>query len=180
MYEWTIRGLISFCSYLEFQQPSIFLHQPKLEYFCIGSIELRIHRTGQLDNLLKLRVRPSQQKNQHKMNCLEWTFKRGQSGRSKVWTSNLELQRDKKGFLKNGRNWAKVDDKLNFSGRLIHWRRTVSMLENKHRLLFKNAVHFWPLLFSGTSTLMRVRYEWWQGFDDMNLMNMKCMWETYP
>ena len=71
MYELSIRGLISFCSYLEFQQPSIFLHQPKLEYFCIGSIELRIHRTDQLDNLLKLRVRHSQKITKSKLNGLE-------------------------------------------------------------------------------------------------------------
>ena len=59
--EWNIRSLIWFCSYLEFQQPSIFLHRPEREYFCIGSIELKIHQTGQSDNLLKLRVRPSQE-----------------------------------------------------------------------------------------------------------------------
>ena len=68
MYELSIRGLIWFCSYLEFQQPSIFLHQPKLEYFCIGSIELKIRRTDQLDSLSKLRVRHSQKRFGSKLN----------------------------------------------------------------------------------------------------------------
>ena len=52
--------LIYFWSYLEFQQPSIFLRRPKLECFRIGSIELKIHQTAQSDSLLKLKVRQSQ------------------------------------------------------------------------------------------------------------------------
>ena len=120
MYELSIRGLIWFCSYLEFQQPSIFLHQPKLEYFCIGSIELRIHRTDQLDNLLKLRVRHSQKITKSKLNGLEWTGSKWVKVNGvKVDGQNFGFQRDQNEFMKNGRNRAKVDDQLNLSGQSL-------------------------------------------------------------